>query len=123
MRRPTDDRAFFLRMSAEIERTKRIGRRRQTPFFNLVSCASSFPRTRVGIIVGKRLGTAVVRNRAKRIFRELARWVRGDLAAARNILVFPRREALTHAQAALREAWVDALQREGLLKTGAERFE
>ncbi len=116
MRRPTDDRAFFLRVTAEIEQAKRIGRRRQTPFFNLVSCASSSPRTRVGIIVGKRLGTAVVRNRAKRVFRELARQVREDLAASRNILVFPRREALAHPHAALREAWVEALEQEGLLK-------
>jgi ribonuclease P protein component len=115
MRRPTSDRAFFLRATTEIEHTKRVGFRRTTPYFNLVSCPSSSPRTRIGIIVGRRLGTAVVRNRAKRVFRDLARRVRGELAAARNILVFPRREALALPHAALRQAWIGSLREEGLL--------
>lgn len=114
---------FFLRACAEIEHTKRTGRRRQTPYFNLVSCASSSSRTRIGIIVGKRLGTAVVRNRAKRIFRELARQVRGDLAAGQTLLVFPRREALTHSSASLRRLWIETLQHEGLIKKGAASTE
>lgn len=116
MRRPTGDRSFFLRVTAIIDRTKRIGRRRQTPFFNLVSCASSFPRTRIGIIVGKRLGTAVVRNRAKRVFRELARQVQGELTPGHNILVFPRREALALPHSTLCQAWRENLRNEGLLK-------
>jgi len=61
------------------------------------------------------LGAAVTRNRAKRIFRELARQVRDHLAAGHDILIFPRREALTMNYQVLRERWLAALRREGLL--------
>jgi ribonuclease P protein component len=106
---------FFLHKSADIERLKRVGHRRQTPFFNLVSAAGLLPVARMGIIVGKRLGTAVVRNRARRIFRELARQVRGQLIAGQECLVFPRRHALLARHAELRAAWLAALREAGVL--------
>jgi len=129
MIRPLGDRQFFLRNSAEIERVKKTGRRLQTPLFNLLTCPtvttqSELPdhhrHSRIGIVVGKRLGQAVVRNRAKRIFRELARLVRPRLAPACDLLVFPRREALRTPHAQLREAWLAALRREGLLTTSED---
>ncbi|MBM4124451.1 MAG: ribonuclease P protein component [Nitrospira sp.] len=119
MTRPPGDPLFFLRNSAEIERVKRDGRRLQTPLFNLVSCPAKsldLQPTRIGVIVGKRLGAAVARNRAKRIFRELARRCRPQLVAGRDVLIFPRREALTVRHAQLRTLWAEALRREGLLK-------
>ena len=64
---------LFLTKGPEIERVKRLGQRIQTPFFNLVYFEGGQPRTKAGIIVGRRLGKAVLRNRAKRIFRELVR--------------------------------------------------
>lgn len=125
MIRPLGDRRFFLRNSAEIERVKKEGRRLQTPLFNLLACPAvttspglpeQDPRpSRIGIVVGKRLGRAVARNRAKRIFRELARSARPRLALACDLLVFPRREALTVPHAQLREAWLSALRRAGAL--------
>ncbi|MBI3603750.1 MAG: ribonuclease P protein component [Nitrospirae bacterium] len=119
MIRPPGDRLFFLRNSVEIERVKRDGRRLQTPLFNLVSCPAkslATQPTRIGVIVGKRLGAAVARNRAKRIFRELARHCRPQLVAGHDVLIFPRREALKVRYAQLRDAWVEALRRKQLLK-------
>lgn len=115
MARPLGDRLLFLRKSAEIERIKKDGRRFQTALFNMVSCPSSFPHSRIGIVVGKRLGGAVARNRAKRIFRELARQLQRQLVRGQELLVFPRREALLVRPRALREAWLSALRHEGLL--------
>ena len=118
MARYSRDRLLFLRQTAELERMKRVGRRFQTPFFNLVSCPSSSPDgmpCRIGIIVGKRLGAAVTRNRAKRLFRELSRKVRPQLVAGRDMIVFPRREALGISFQKLWDAWVAALNHEGLL--------
>ncbi len=115
MPRASEDRGFFLRRSADIERVKRDGRRFQTPLFNLLSCASGTGNTRIGIVVGKRLGGAVTRNRAKRMFRELARQVREQLVGGRALVVFPRREALLARHPRLREAWRSALRHEGLL--------
>jgi ribonuclease P protein component len=117
MTRPLGERRFFLRDSAEIERVKRAGRRIRTPLFNLLTCpASSSDRySRIGIVVGKRLGAAVTRNRAKRIFRELVRQDRRQLTKGYDCLVFPRREALEVHHEELRQVWVSALQREGLI--------
>ena len=109
-------RLVFLKASADIERVKRSGRRLQTPLFNLVSFTSDVPSSRVGVIVGRRLGGAVVRNRAKRIFRELARGVAGRLIGGRDMLVFPRREALSASHATLSREWLSALNRERLLE-------
>jgi len=115
MSRPPGDRHLFLRSRAEIERVKKDGRRFQTPFFNLVSFTSGAPHTRIGIVVGKRLGMAVTRNRAKRMFRELVRQVRQQLVQGQDLLVFPRRESLSARSPQLRDLWISALRHEGLL--------
>lgn len=72
--------------------------------------------SRIGIVVGKRLGKAVLRNRAKRVFRELARVVRPRLVPGRDLLIFPRREALTVTHQELRGSWLSVLDREKLLR-------
>lgn len=120
MARAASDPLFFLHRSAEIERIKKKGRRFQTPLFNLVSCVSPLPRIGIGIVVSKRLGTAVRRNRAKRIFRELARQMRRELVMGREFLVFPRRDALSARHPVLREVWISALRHEGLLRSDSD---
>lgn len=122
MARHSRDRLLFIRRSAEIERVKRVGRRYQTPFFNLVSGPSSADGkpSRIGIVVGKRLGLAVTRNRAKRRFRELSRQVRPHLVSGRDMIVFPRREALIVSFQHLRDTWVAALSHEGLMNPNAD---
>lgn len=116
MTRPLEDRSFFLKKSGDIERVKRTGQRFPTPLFNLVSCPSDLPHARVGVIVGKGLGGAVARNRAKRRFRELAREVRERLIPGRDLLVFPRAGALHAPPAALRAAWLAALAHQDLVR-------
>jgi ribonuclease P protein component len=120
MARPSEDRSLFLKKSGDIERVKKTGRRLSTPLFNLVSCRSDVPHARVGVIVGKRLGGAVLRNRAKRVFRELARQVRPQLAPGRDLLVFPRHGALTATYQVLREAWLAALRQQALVRSSGE---
>lgn len=123
MPRRSRDRLLFLRRSADIERAKKQGRRFQTPLFNLVSCPSNSPDpqpSRIAIVVGKRLGLAVARNRAKRLFRELSRQVREELVAGYDLVVFPRREAVTVRFQRLRETWRSALRHEGLLSSPSD---
>ncbi|SRR5579872_4465998 len=117
MTRLSKDRSLFLKKSGDIERVKKTGRRLPTPLFNLVSCRSDMPHARVGVIVGKRLGGAVSRNRAKRLFRELARQVRGQLTPGYDLLVFPRHGALNVKPLALREAWLTALHQQALVRS------
>jgi len=72
--------------------------------------------SRVGVIVGKRFGDAVRRNRAKRVFRALARQRYQDLISGQALLVFPKREALLQPSASLQQAWEGALGRMQLLR-------
>jgi ribonuclease P protein component len=119
---PPEDRQFFLRASPEIERVKRVGRRRRTPLFHLVYSSANVSHsqpTRFAIVVGRRLGSAVVRNRAKRVFRALVRTVRRDLVAGYDIVIFPREDSLRTPHRTLLGLWVDALQGIGALMTTA----
>lgn len=66
---------------------------------------------RVGIITGRRLGKAVVRNRAKRIFRELIRATPASFGKGLEMIVYPQLEALSTDARQLNAAWRDALAR------------
>ena len=114
------DRSFFLRASRDIEHVKQHGRRLSTACFNLLVCRSEARNSRVGIVVGKRFGIAVRRNRVKRLFRELSRQVRNELAADCALLVFPKREALTLPFEELKILWRSTLRRQGVLNTSEQ---
>lgn len=72
--------------------------------------------TRIGIVVGKRFGNAVRRNRAKRVFRELVRDSYSELVAGRGILVFPKKDVLLSSRKDLIHAWKTSLERMHLLR-------
>jgi ribonuclease P protein component len=108
---------LFLRSSRDIEYVKQHGRRTSTTLFNLLVCRTGVEGGQVSIIVGRRFGNAVRRNRAKRVFRELTRQVRADLQSEPAVLVFPKRDALSQPFAALEVAWRSSLARQHLLRT------
>ena len=72
----------------------------------------------MGVVIGRRFGTAVRRNRAKRLFRELGRAVRSALVPGHAFLVFPKRECLNLPLVELRDAWRGTLQRQRLARFG-----
>ena len=106
---------MFLRVSREIEQVKRQGHRVSTHFFNLMFFRKSDSFTQVGIIIGKRFGIAVRRNRAKRIFRELVRETYQDLAPGYALLIFPKRDAMAKPYHDLKLAWLGSLRKQRLL--------
>ncbi|MCP9439244.1 MAG: ribonuclease P protein component [Nitrospira sp.] len=114
MDRPGD---VFLRVSREIETVKRHGRRVSTELFNLSIYKMEDGPTRVGIIVGRRFGNAVRRNRAKRVFRALVRQCHRDLVPGQAILVFPKREALAQPFHELAVIWGATLRRANVLRS------
>lgn len=111
------DRDLFLKRSRDIEHAKKHGRRISTAFFNMMICSTDVSGTRVGIVVGKRFGGAVSRNRVKRLFRELTRQMQGQLLQGQALVVFPKRESIVQPFAVLKEAWLSSLQRQRLLRT------
>ena len=110
------DRDLFLKRSRDIEHAKKHGRRISTTLFNMVICRTDVGDSRVGIVVGKRFGGAVSRNRVKRLFRELTRQLHGRLLTGHALVVFPKRDSITQPFAVLKEVWLSALQRQQLLR-------
>ncbi len=110
---------IFLRSNRDIQIIKQRGRRISTALFNLLACKMDDAPSRVGIIVGKKFGNAVRRNRAKRIFRELVRQLHPDLVPGRGLLVFPKRDALLQSRDELVQAWRSSLERLHLLRPRA----
>lgn len=106
---------LFLKKKEDFDRVKREGNRITTRFFNVVSYQSGFGNTRIGIVVGRRLGNAVVRNRGKRIFRELVRQTYRCLLKGNDIVVFPKQPALKLNHQHLYEAWITTLISQGLM--------
>jgi ribonuclease P protein component len=109
----------FLRASRDIETVKRHGRRISTALFNLLAYKMDDAPSRVGIVVGKRFGNAVRRNRAKRVFRALVRQLHQQLIPGQALLVFPKREAILQPSEELKRMWEASLQRAHLLRPGS----
>ncbi len=64
---------------------------------------------RLGVAATRKMGSAVERNRAKRLARELFR--RQKLAVALDVIIVPRREMLDAPFATLKTDYNDALNR------------
>ena len=88
----------------------------RNPFFTLlVSRVPNHDPSRLGIVVGRRVGKAVTRNRLKRIFRELVRGSNPDMASGFHCIVYPKVKVLGVKYQELREIWKGALAQVGLL--------
>ncbi|HMS82963.1 MAG TPA: ribonuclease P protein component [Nitrospira sp.] len=107
---------IFLRNHRDIQAVKHHGRRISTTLFNLQAYKMNDAPSRVGIVVGRRFGNAVRRNRAKRVFRELVRHSYSELVFGRGVLVFPKKDVLLLSRADLMQAWKTSLQRMHLLR-------
>jgi ribonuclease P protein component len=116
MRKVQEKPDLFLRNSRDIDWIKQGDRRASTVWFNLLIRQIDGTEAKLAIIVGRRFGTAVRRNRAKRLFRELGRLVGGRLVPGYWFLVFPKRECLAEPFAILRTAWIQNLKQCGLLR-------
>ena len=67
------------------------GRRIHTPHFLLVIRPNALPNTRLGITVTKKVGTAVQRNRIKRVVREVFRQNRQLFPASHDVVFIAKR--------------------------------
>jgi ribonuclease P protein component len=83
-----------IRTTAEIERIMRNGRMIRTPWYRLIYCPAAQKESRFAVIVGKRLGKAVLRNRMKRRFREILKQNAGTSDIGADFLLFPNRTSV-----------------------------
>jgi len=105
----------LLRNSADIRLVFKEGKRVSCPLFTLLYRRNAVACTRVGVVVGKKLGGAVARNRSKRRFRELGRLSLRLVPSGLDLLILPKRESVTEPARSLRESWQAVLRRAHLV--------
>ncbi len=90
-------RKYRLSKSSDFKRVFTKGKRTATPLFVVYSLRNHLPYSRLGIQVKARIGTAVRRNRIKRIVREVFRRIKDESTEALD-LVFIAEKGLREIQ-------------------------
>jgi ribonuclease P protein component len=98
-----------IRRRAEFEQAYETGARVSGRYMTVFARATTEPSARLGIAATRKIGGAVVRNRAKRRVRELFRQTKP--AASLDIVVVPRREFLDAPFASLEREFTALLDR------------
>lgn len=102
-------RASRVRRRPEFERAYDTGTKIHGRFMMLFVTPNGGTAPRFGVAATRKMGSAVERNRVKRLAREIFR--RHTVAAALDIIVVPRREMLDAPFASLEADYVAALAR------------
>ena len=108
-------RKFRLTRSEDFKRVRRSGRSYAHPLVVLVAQPGDMKHLRVGVAAGKTTGTAVHRNRAKRLLREAMRPLLPALASGWDLILIARPALVTASLADTRAALTTLLQRAQIL--------
>ncbi|MBE3556520.1 MAG: ribonuclease P protein component [Firmicutes bacterium] len=84
-----------IRHSWEFQRVYRQGKACSDAYFVLYCCPNGGVHTRFGLSVSRKVGSAVVRNRVKRVVREAVRTLACDLPKRCDLIIVARRPAAT----------------------------
>ena len=106
---PGLSRAEKVRKRAEYQRIYDRGVKVNSRLFTLFRLPNGLEHGRLGIAATRKLGGAVVRNRAKRLVREVFR--HNKLAPGFDIVIVPRRELLDTSLVALEREFRNSLER------------
>ncbi|HEX8990828.1 MAG TPA: ribonuclease P protein component [Anaerolineales bacterium] len=107
-------RKFRLTRSDDFKRVRRSGKSYAHPLLVLVVQAGEHDRLRVGVAATRSIGSAVHRNRAKRVMREAMRTLIPSLGTGWDIVCVARPPLLDCDMFQVREALLTLLRRAGL---------
>ena len=99
-----------LRRRSEFQRVFDSGRKSHGRFFTIIAAPAPSSATRLGIVASRKLGGAVVRNRAKRLIRETFRTAKHP-ARPLDLVVIPKNALLTADVEGLKRDYETALRR------------
>ncbi len=102
----------YLRKPADFTRLYRQGKYFSHPLLAVKSLPNDLAYPRWGVVVSKKLGTAVVRNYTKRRLREILR--QAHLKPGRDIIIVTRQGAAAAKFGDLRQAVLGLLEKSGL---------
>jgi ribonuclease P protein component len=105
-----------LRARGEFTLVQKQGRRVAATYMTVLALPNSLDRDRLGVIASRRLGGAVLRNRAKRRIREVFRRQQPGEATVRgwrplDVVVIPRRELVNAPMASVEADYLSAMGR------------
>lgn len=83
-------RKFRLTRSEDFKRVRRSGKSYAHPLVVLIVQTHDQPRVKVGVAAGRTVGTAVHRNRAKRLLREAMRTLIPNIASGLDVILIAR---------------------------------
>jgi ribonuclease P protein component len=98
-----------IRKKSDFSGLYRNGRRFRGRHFTLVYRRNGLDFSRLAVVVSRKVGPAVVRNRIKRRFRELFRRNKGLLAEPLDLIVVARPDAAAADWPGLKDAFISAL--------------
>ena len=104
-------RAYRLRRPGQFQRVRREGRSWGSPLLTLNAAPNRRRVSRSGFVVGKRLGKAVDRNRARRRVREAVRLIYDRIAPGWDLVFIARSPTLITIEFAHIQAIVEQLLR------------
>lgn len=106
---------FRLTRSEDFKRVRRFGKSVSHPLVVLVMQKNEESKLRVGVAAGRTVGTAVKRNRAKRLLREAMRDLIPSLASGWDLILIARPALVSSTLAETRQALLTVLQRAELI--------
>jgi ribonuclease P protein component len=98
-----------IRRRPDFRRAYDTGARAHGRFMTIFTVPNGRPSGRLGVAATRRIGSAVERNRAKRLAREIFR--RHKVVAGLDVVVVPRREMLDAPFASLEADYLSTLRR------------
>ena len=114
-------RKYRLRRRADFQRVRTQGRSWRHPFLTLGVAPNTLGSVRCGFVTGRRLGSAVTRNRVRRLLREAVRSFIPTLKSGYDLTFIARDEIVGQAYNNVRTAIGELLSRAHLLhETKAE---
>ena len=113
-------RSFRLTRSEDFKRVRRDGKSYAHPLVVLIVQNNDQPRVRVGVAAGKAVGTAVYRNRTKRLLREAMRTLIPDIASGSDLILIARPALASATLADPQSALLNLFQRAKVLNPKQE---
>jgi ribonuclease P protein component, eubacterial len=115
-------RKFRLTRSEDFKRVRRSGKSYAHPLVVLIvqthdqqSSPVDQPRVKIGVAAGRTVGTAVYRNRAKRLLREAMRPLIPNIASSLDLILIARPGLVSATLEETRQALLNLLQRAQIL--------
>jgi ribonuclease P protein component len=81
--------------------------------FGLVAAANGCGHDRLGLAIGRKLGSAVARNRARRLLREAFRRHRRTVLPGQDLVILAKRDVLDSTQQEVDREYEERLRRLG----------